>query len=185
MLKVGELYFMTKKQKRNKKWISWVIGLALFVGAAVVAYFVWDVYFRVEDKDEMDQNIEQVDTVTGDSTEIDEVVEKPKVIQYDGEDPNVSEELSGVVTYAGVVGENLMIRVNIDQYLEEGECGLELMRDGASVYSDVANIVGNVTTATCEGFDVPVNEIGAGAIEIVIRLNSGDKSGVIRGEVSI
>ena len=41
---------------------------------------------------------------------------KDKYDEYAGEDPNEREDLTGVVTYAGVNGNNLMIRVNIDQH---------------------------------------------------------------------
>lgn len=180
---------MAKKHKKNKKWISWLIILILFVVAAVVAYLVWDAYFK-DKKDDGDKG------QTGGQTEVivekDERVEpedgeeKPKIVQYDGEDPNSLEELSGVVTYAGVSGGNLMVRVNIDQYLEYGECELVLRQGGMEIYSDVAGIVNSAATATCEGFDVPMNSLEIeGAVGIEVNLSAEGKSGVIRGEVSL
>ena len=185
---------MTKKRRRNKKWISWLIWLILFVVGAVVCYLVWDSYFR--EKSTNTQNTEEVEESKKENVEmpekkeeekqiVDDKKEEKKVEQYDGEDPNDAEALSGVVTYAGVNGEKLMIRVNIDQYLGGGQCKLELMKDGITVYNNMANIVGGASTATCEGFDVPVSEIGRGALEIVINVSSGDRSGIIRGEMSI
>ena len=180
---------MAKKQKKNKKWISWVIILILFVAAAAVAYLVWDAYFRDKNDDQGETSGGQMEVVENKASEttaeVEDVVEKPKTVQYDGEDPNELEELSGAVTHAGVAGDNLMIRVNIDQYLEEGSCELELARDGATIYNSMTGIVGNVATATCEGFDVPVSEVGGGEFEIIINLDAGGKVGVIRGEVSI
>ena len=35
-----------KRRKRNHKWISWLVFLVLLVIAGIVAYFVWDGYFR-------------------------------------------------------------------------------------------------------------------------------------------
>ena len=179
---------MAKKHKKSKKWISWLVMLILFVAAAVVTYLVWDAYFRnkEDDRSEIDnEQTEIVDSQTAEEAEVEEVTEKPKIVQYDGDDPNSAEELSGAVTYAGVVGDNLMVRVNIDQYLEEGTCELNLLRNGATIYNSAVGIVGNVATATCEGFDVPVVEVGGGEVEIVINLNSGDKNGVIYGETSV
>lgn len=182
---------MAQKRKRNrsKKWVSWLILLILAVVAGVIVYLVWDNYFNVE----KDNNKSQETTQTGEtqnekkvaSEGNEEVTGKERVEQYDGEDPNKAETLSGVVTYAGVSGDKLMIRVNIDQYLEGGECGLTLSRAGASIYSSIANVVGNASTATCEGFDVPINELGGGVTEINININSGERSGTIRGEVNI
>ena len=158
-------------------------------------FLVWDNYFndkkndkqegqtteRVEEKEAVEKNA----TVDDGKDEAEKAVEQKKVEQYDGEDPNKAETLSGVVTYAGVSGDKLMIRVNIDQYLEGGECGLTLSRAGASIYSSIANVIENASTATCEGFDVPVSRLGGGVTEININVNSGERSGTIRGEVNI
>lgn len=182
---------MAKKQRKNKKCLYWGIILILFVAAAIIVYLVWDSYFR--DKKSEEANIVNPTTSQTEkkiqenvNQEAEDAPDKPKTVQYDGEDPNVLEELSGVVTYAGVTGQVLMIRVNIDQYLESGECRLELKRGGATIYESVASIVQNASTATCEGFDVPVNDLGFGGdVEIVVNVNTDGKSGVINGEVSL
>ena len=156
-------------------------------------FLVWDNYFndKKEDKKE-EQGTEQVEkkeaaekTETGEKDEAEKAVEEKKVNQYEGDDPNEAEELSGVVTYAGVSGGNLMIRVNIDQYLESGTCNLGLRRAGANIYSAEASIVGGPATATCEGFDIPVEGLGSGNTMIVIYLNGSGKTGEITGEVTL
>ena len=45
--------------------------------------------------------------------------------------------------------------------------------------------MGDVSTAMCEGFDEPVEGLGEGNIEIIIKLNADERSGLIRGEVDI
>ena len=178
---------MAQKQKKNKKWLFWVIIMLLFVVAAVVCYFVWDGYFK---KKEEVKPVEEQSLVENkkesEAEKAPEVVEKEKetVVQYEGEDPNEREDLTGVVTYAGVNGNNLIIRVNIDQYLNSGSCELNLVQDSVA-YSDTANIVSSATTATCEGFNVPVSRLSGGEYGIVIKISSGDKSGTINGEVRI
>lgn len=178
---------MAQKRKNSKKWIFWVLMLVFFMVAAVVCYLVWNSYFKdkKEDKpvEEEQSLVEESEKNEDSSEETVEVVEKKKVVQYEGEDPNTQEELTGVVTYAGVNGNNLMVRVNIDQYLESGSCELSLMQNGVA-YSDVANIVGSAATATCKGFNVPVSGLG-GDYEIVIKISSGDKTGTINGKVKI
>ena len=185
---------MAQKRKRNKKWIYWIVMVGLFVAAVVVAYLVWDNYFNDKKGEKQDeQMVEQVDEKkTADKVDADEekdaaekAVEQKRVEQYDGNNPNAAEGLSGVVTYAGVVDGKLMIRVNIDQYLDGGECRLTLVRGGASIYSGIAEIVGGASTASCAGFDVAVGELGGGAAEININLNSSGRSGTIHGEVDI
>lgn len=180
---------MAKRRKRNKKWISWLIILVLLIGAGVVCYMVWDSYFR--DKSEPETS-ETSDDIEGEeqenNTEIEltsEEPEKKKVEQYDGEDPNLADDLSGVVTYAGVNNGVLMIRVNIDQYLDSGKCELTLNRGGATIHSSIASIIGSASTSTCEGFDVAVGELGGGNVEINIKLESNGRVGSIHGEANI
>lgn len=191
---------MAQKRKRNKskKWISRFAILILLVVAAAVAYLVWDSYFKVNDKkmDDEQQIFRQIEEEEKVEERPEEVIpenkeeelsrdEEKKVVQYEGEDPNKSESLSGVVTYAGVSGDKLMIRVNIDQFLNSGECALSLVRGGATIYSDITSVVGSVATATCEGFDVPVEQIGSGSVEIKIVVRAGEKTGAIYGRVEL
>lgn len=189
-----------RKRKKNKKRLFWILMLILLVAAAVVVYFVWDGYFKGKGggKKESSQEVEKVeerkeDEDGGADARIeegheqleDEVKDGKEIVQYDGENPNKAESISGVVTYAGVSGERLMIRVNIDQFLDDGECILNLVRNGSTIYNDTARVVGNVATATCEGFDVPVDGIGGGATDIMITINSGEKTGAITGKVEL
>ena len=184
---------MAQKRKRNKKWLFWVMIVVLFVTAVVVCYLVWDNYFR--DKKDEENTVEQQslvedkDEVKEDSATEEETVEREKEKEqmpaYEGKNPNTNESLTGVVTYAGVSGESLVIRVNIDQYITEGSCELNLVQNGTVVYSDVAGIVGSAATATCEGFNVLTNRLGGGDYGVVIYISSGEKNGVINGEARI
>ena len=69
--------------------------------------------------------------------------------------------------------------------MNEGKCSLAILNDNNEIYSEEANIVGSVATSTCEGFDVPVSELGNGKFELRIVLKSSDKTGIISGEVNI
>ena len=181
---------MARRRKNKRKWISWLIILVLLIAAGVVVYLVWDNYFN-EKKDEIEttetEQIDQQEDEGGNSEVelVNENGEKKTPPKYEGEDPNKAEELSGAITYAGVQDGKLMIRVNIDQYLSSGKCELTLKRGGATIYNSVANIIGNASTSSCEGFDVPTKGLGGGKTEIVIKLNANSKSGTIRREVNI
>ena len=192
---------MVQKRRNYKKWY-WIGGGVLIV-AVIVAAIVGVVLNNngtknnnegrgddaaIIEKKETENTEKTSDNTDGQSEEekfAEEEVAKKKVVQYEGEDPNKAAELSGIVSYAGVVDGVLMIRVTIDQYLVDGTCELNLLRDGSAVYNSSANIMADVATSTCEGFDVPVTEIGGGSTQIVIRLNSGDKTGEIRSEVGV
>ena len=180
---------MAKKQKKNKKWLYWLLMFVLFVVAAIIVYLVWNAYFKGGDEEQNPEAaVEVVETEKKEEPQKQEEVEipsKPKVMQYDGEDPNGADELSGVITYAGFIDDRLMVRVNIDQYIDDGECRLDLTRDGILIHEEVTGILGNVTTASCGGFDVPVSIIGEGAVDIEIHLDSDGKTGVIKGGADV
>lgn len=178
------------ERRRNRKWLWW--GLGLLVLVAIVGCVVFVVNRNSnnntqQNDSEVTEKIERQDGEETESTELADaaVAEEKKVKQYEGDDPNEAEELSGVITYAGVAGDKLMIRTSIDQYLTEGSCELTLERGGASIYSSIANIVGDVSTAVCDGFDVATAELGEGEIQINIKLSAEGKSGMIRGKVDI
>lgn len=180
-----------RRNKKSKKIISLVLFLILFVAACVVVYFVWNTYFKEDKKDddtvivESTDKKEEKDESKKEEKPEEEIVEKEEIKPYEGNNPNTAEDLTGVITYAGVSGNNLMIRVNIDQYLDNGSCALSLVAGGASIYNDTANIVSSASTATCEGFNVPLSSIGSGNYQIIIKLNSGGKTGTIQGEANI
>lgn len=168
--------------------------MVLLIAAGVVVYLVWDNYFNDKKEDRKEgQGTEQVEekevaetteAVEKEKDEAEKAVEEKKVNQYEGDDPNTAEELSGVVTYAGVNNGVLMVRVNIDQYLDSGKCELSLVKGGGVAYNATAEIAGGASTASCAGFDVPAFGL-QGGYEIVINLESGGRKGTIRGEVNI
>ena len=190
---------MARRRRKQRRLVTTIGFLFLILLAALVCYLVWDSYFRdksdegeseepkteqvIEDKTKKEEEPKEQPKEEVESKE--EVEDEKEQPNYDGENPNRAEALTGVITRAENMGEQVVIRVNIDQYLGEGECRLNLKEDGEIVYSGTASIVGSAATATCEGFDVPVAEIGGGNFEVEIVVNSGDKSGVISGEVGV
>ena len=180
---------MAKIQKTNKKWLYWLSMLVLFVAAAGIVYLVWNAYFGGKDEGQNSGVITETMEIEKEEEpqkqEEAEVIEKPKVVQYDGEDPNDGDELSGVITYAGVTDEYLVVRVNIDQYLRGGECKLTVLSGDSVIHEEVVEIVGGPSSSSCNGFDVPVGIIGSGKFEIVVDLESDDKKGAIREEVDV
>ena len=178
-----------RRRRRSKRWLGKVLFLVLIIVAGVVCYLVWDNYFRDKAPEKPGDNSRETTKVEevkkSEPEQETEVVEKEKVKQYEGEDPNVADDLTGVVTYAGVNSNELMIRVNIDQYLAGGSCKLTLLQDGAVVYSDTAEIIDSASTATCAGFNVPVANLSSGETGIRIELDASGKRGVIVGEVEL
>lgn len=182
---------MSKRRKRNKKWIGWLLFLILVIGATVVVFLVRDSIFGDKNEElaeeENDVVVIQKNEQKEESAPEPEISqpEKEEVVHYDGGNPNEDNSLTGVVTFAGVVDRMLMIRVNIDQFLSQGTCKLALEKDGTTQYEDTAQIVDSAATATCEGFNVSVSALGSGDYKIIIKLEAGEKKGTINGEVSL
>lgn len=192
---------MVAQRKKNKKWIGWVAFLVLLVVAGVVVYFVWDGYFREKDAAPGGGASSQTssagsgrgsgsasgakETENKDATDSGEVVEKQEVVNYEGENPNAAENLTGVVTYTGISGDDLVIRVNIDQYLTGGECRLVLKRGSEVAYEEKAAIVSSAATSTCEGFNIPTTSLAGPSYAIEVYLSADGKSGVILGETAL
>ena len=187
-----------KNQKHNKKWLFWVLLVVLFVAAGVMAYFVWKEFFgpklnldkenrqevTVQEEKEKTEARDEAEEETDDSDGA-EVANK-KVTQYEGIDPNKSAELTGVITYAAMNGNDLTIRTSIDQYLNSGSCELTILQDGNSVYTETANIVSEASTSVCQGFDLPnFGMMGAGNYQIVIKLSADGKIGTLNEEVNL
>lgn len=182
---------VNRRRRKNRKWVKVVVFLVLLFVAGLVCYLVWDAYFKDEGKVPVDETEvvekpvveEKPDEEERGEDEEPKVNEEPK--QYEGEDPNEQAGLTGIITYAEVLDGILRVRVNIDQFVSSGSCELSLVREGVSIYNTAAEIEGMVSTATCRGFDVPVSNLGAGAVNIVVNVASGEKTGVIYGEATL
>lgn len=112
--------------------------------------------------------------------------DKPIVTQYQGDSVNNSPTLTGIINYSSVVDNVAMIRVTIDQIVSSGTCKLELKNTSlGKIITKNANIAQNPSSATCEGFDVPTSELGSGTWNIEITIQGDNKTGVIRGEITV
>lgn len=185
---------MVLGNKRRSGLKSWLVIVVLLIIALGVCFLVWNVYFRDStDDNSKDKSVDVAKWADdGDNDNNDDVVsveeeqvEKKKVVQYEGGDPNLTEELSGVVSYAGKSGDNVIIRVIIDQYLGEGSCVLELVNNDTVVYDKETSVVPMVSTSSCDGFDIPLSELSSGLFGITIKVKSGEKTGVILGEINV
>lgn len=180
------------RRRRSKKWIGVLMFLILAVVAVVMVVLVKNNLFgdkAEKNNSHTDTSVEQnKDEKKDDNKPNDQKAdskEEVKVPQYEGESPNKSETLTGLITYADVSGEDLVVRVNIDQFLQEGNCSLSVIKNGANLYSETVAIQESVSTSTCDGFKIPVSRLSKGDLQIEILLESGDRNGKITGRVRI
>lgn len=183
---------MMPKRKRNFRWVKWLLFLALIAGAVAIVILVKNNFDKKpETNGGQTTNVgkpeEKKEGKTSTENKASEETPKSeeKAPQYEGESPNKSETLTGLITYADVVNDELVIRVNIDQFLQSGNCNLTMSRNGITYYTQSVGIQESVTTSTCDGYKIPVSEISKGDFSVEIDLESEGKSGKITGRVRI
>lgn len=114
-----------------------------------------------------------------------------KVTQFEGEDPNTLQELTGRIAYKAVNREpnyqTLTVSVSIDQYLHDsGTCTLSLKNSSrAEVYSASLPADPDVTTSACGPFEVPISDFSPGAYQIEVTVAGDGKTGLITDVVQL
>lgn len=105
--------------------------------------------------------------------------------QYEGEDANQLDHLTGYFSTVDFSDGVLTLRVVINQFIQSGTCSLTLSHSSGSSVTKTAKIITNPSTSTCEGFDIPANELTAGKYQLSLKIDSSNKTGTITGEVNI
>ena len=113
------------RRRNNRKWAIGGVILVVLVIAGIVTFVIWNNSQEAEQNDEVGiTEVEEVkDTEKNDGETEEEyserMAEQKRVKQYEGEDPNKAEELSGAVTYSGVNNNVLMIQESLITYLRD------------------------------------------------------------------
>lgn len=187
---------LNSKQK-NTPWYqrAWVITLFVILGiACVVALIIFvvkpDQTDTQEDKTSSsiinDKNPTTDPPIESNKTTNDEDGPE-KTIQYEAENPNRLNELSGFITSALQDGTNLYINAMIAQYLEtDTTCNLTLKGTNTnSTYTATVKALPDVTTSNCEEFVIPITNLAPDYYQITIDLSSAEKQGTITGGVQV
>lgn len=183
---------MRRKKRKSGKII---FGILIIAALAVSAFASYEYFLKPKSDDQPADDVvtptvlnpeTRTPTDAGKGSDDPEVITgKEPVIQYDGDDPNKASDLTGAITYAGATANSIIIRVNIDQYVDGGTCVLKILSGGSVVYQTSANLIADVSTSTCDGFNLPRSVVGSGDFALSIELSSGGKTGVINGGVSL
>lgn len=181
---------MRRKKQKTRRILRFVIIVLILaaVGFCIYKFFFEEKKTPQEDTP-TDQQIVVVDpvskTVEQKPEEGNPEENKKPVQTYEGGNPNENEKLTGVITYAGATSNNVIIRVNIDQYVDGGTCVLKLIQNDSIKYEESSNLIADVSTSTCEGFNIARAKIEDGNYIIRIELSSNGKTGSISGELNI
>lgn len=177
------------KLSRNKLFALASIGIIIVLGGGAFAFHSLNDRPRKisEQNTSVENNEAPYDTTQpSDSNSMTTDGENHTPTQYEGESPNKSSSLTGVINYKSVADTTLTIRITIDQTINEGSCRLVLTRasDNKSVTKD-ATIFQNPSSSSCEGFDIQTAELGGGRWSIEVQLSDGTKTGIIKDSIDI
>lgn len=190
----------TKKQKNQRgtsaRSHAWILALIIIlIIIALVVVIVCLVKPRSTSSDPSGQTTSgqsqlpsTPDSMTPSVTDDSSTPEAPeKTPQYEGEDPNDLDELTGVITYKGVENGTLTVMTMLNQYLHQtGICVITLTGQvSQNSYTASVDAHGDATASYCENFEVPVSALASDTYNIEIQLTGDGKTGVIRDEVKL
>lgn len=105
--------------------------------------------------------------------------------QYEGEDPNTLESLTGAISFAGVSDGNFMVNVVIDQAIgTSGRCNYTLTHSsGVVLVGDVSTEAGP-SSSVCV-YSIPTTNVQSGNWKITVKVTADNKEGTISGEANV
>lgn len=196
MTKTNRSYSNTNAKKTTPWYKRWwfVTLLVIILISAIIALLVLFCYPHQDasrpnsspDTPYQTTTPSQSDTTSPNDQNVSEPANK--VPQYEAENPNQLQELTGLIAYKGVNGKILAISVVIDQFIqnEDGLCILKLHSlDSDYGYTASSDIVPEMSTSICEPFEVDISVFPAGKYSIDIELVSSNKKGNIHDEVEL
>lgn len=140
---------------------------------------------KKEEKEEDKPEEKKEETPAEKKEEEPEIIDGKTPKNLDGGTTEAQNSLTGVINYADVIEDELVIRVSIDQYLEVGTCVLELAAPAVNdVFSLTDQIVPSAATSSCS-FNIATSLLTGGHYNIKVTVNSENKTGVMEDEVDV
>ena len=183
----------TKKPKIIKTIFIVILVILLLAGTGVASFFITKAISESRENQDAGQETSnnkpsQNSSSTDNSTQNNDTANNSEEettdqtpAQYDGENPNKAESLSGLITYAGVSEGSFLVNISIDQYVS-GNCDIVLENSAGQTNTYQAAIVAGPTSGFCS-YEGPVP--AAGTWKITVKLSGNGKTGTVTGEVKI
>lgn len=105
------------------------------------------------------------------------------IVQYEGENPNELDHLTGLITYTEVKDGALIAMVSIDQYLGSGTCVASLKKDGEVAANAEQAIEADASTSHCGPISISLAGVSSGKYQLEVVISSGGKTGTITSNV--
>lgn len=191
----------TPKNKRRYSKRTTAIWFLVILVLALIAVIVYLLLLQPRDVKQSKQNTEVQSEQIQPEKNSDPNEPKPKTEekedleagkthqtpkQYEGTDTAPASTLTGFITFLGKNGSNLTVRITINQLLKEtGTCTLQFVSTSGQKVERTVPTVDNPSSATCQGFDIPLSEIPAGDYQINIDIKTAHQNGNIKGSITI
>lgn len=94
-------------------------------------------------------------------------------------------DLSVLITSKSQNTQTLQIRAEINKLLATGTCSITLTQGPSTVKPNPVAIQNLASTATCQGFDVPLSDLKPGDWNFVLQVVSGEKTASVTDKVTI
>ena len=143
------------------------------------------------DSDDSSDASDQTDEQPNDQTTDDDPTNGGKTPpRYEGGSVQDSDTLTGNISGISVAGNNLSIRVTINQYITDpdGRCELTLTAPSGATYDYWSDLIQNPQTTSCYGWDIPVSELGgnvSGHWTAKVVVNGDGRTGTFTQEVDL
>ena len=178
------MYLKPKKENKKRTRVIIIVAAAIVLGLIIV-FIVFQIINNQKPDNKSNNSSSTSTSQTNQESSTTTKEDPKKVTQYEGNDPNDSNELTGSITSAFIANGQFILRVNINQYISGGTCTLTMTK-GTSTFTRTVPLIANVSSSTCQGFDAQASEVSTGTWHAVIDLNSNDgKKGKIESEVNL
>lgn len=119
------------------------------------------------------------------STEPTEHESEKENTQYEGNNPNTLETITGIVSFAGISEGNFVVTVAIDQALgSSGTCAFTITNGSDTTISASAATSAGPSASFCT-YSIPASSVGSGKYSISVKVAASGKEGMITGEANI
>lgn len=203
-----------RNQKKHRKIIIAVVVILVIITGAVGAWFLTKNDNNVKqekettttkddagdesstDTDEQDDAADDASDDTNQQTDNDSTADNDPTNggktppRYEGGNIQDNETLTGAINGISVAGNNLSIRVTINQYISDpdGRCELTLTSPSGATYDYWSGLVQNPQSTSCYGWDIPLSDFGgsvSGHWTAKVVVNGDGRTGTFTQETDL
>lgn len=168
-----------------------VIGLVIIAVVAVLVVFIVKAVSSSQEVDPDNSNsvtaeapFKEEEVTTPGYEEATKIGDEKTIPQYEAENPNTLEELTGSIVYTDIESGTVTTMVSIDQYLYNGgTCELKIKSGSTIVTTASSPIVADVTTSHCGPITASIQS--SGTYELEITFSADNKTGLITTNINI